>query len=91
MTTIRIPTPLRSYAGGQAAVAVSGANVAEVLSDLTRQYPELRGHLYDGEQLRSFVNIYLGQEDIRYLQGAATPVAAADTLLIVPSIAGGAL
>lgn len=90
MATIRIPTPLRGYAGGQAAVAVNGANVAEVLGDLTRQYPDLRGHLYDGEQLRSFVNIYLGQEDIRYLQGAATPVASADTLLIVPSIAGGA-
>ena len=90
MATIRIPTPLRGSTGGNALVTVTGDNVAEALADLTRQYPELRGHLFDGDQLRSFVNLYLGQDDIRYLNGQATPVGATDTLLIVPSIAGGA-
>ena len=89
MTTIRIPTPLRPYTGGNSAVAVSGATVGEVLADLTRLHPQLRPHLYDGEELRSFVNVYLNQEDVRGLQGAQPAVAAADTLMIIPSIAGG--
>jgi len=89
MTTIRVPAPLRSYTGGQNAVAVSGATVGAALTDLTRQYPELRRHLYDGDSLRSFVNIYLNQEDVRHLQGPDTAVAGHDTLLIIPSIAGG--
>ena len=90
MTTIRIPTPLRPYTGGNSAVAVSGGTVAEALADLTRQHPQLRPHLYDGDDLRSFVNVYLNKEDVRGLQGSATTVAAEDTLMIIPSIAGGA-
>jgi molybdopterin converting factor small subunit len=89
MPTIRIPTPLRAYAGGQSQVEVAGDNVGTALADLTESYPELRKHLFDGEQLRSFVNIYLNQEDIRYLEGDETPLENGDTLLIVPSIAGG--
>lgn len=89
MTQIRIPTPLRPYAGGNSAVAVSGTTVGTALNDLTDQYPDLRQHLFEGAQLRSFVNIYLNQEDVRYLQGAETPLKEADTLLIIPSIAGG--
>ncbi len=90
MTTIRIPTPLRPYTGGSSAVAVEGGTVAEALADLTRRHPQLRPHLYDGDELRSFVNVYLNKEDVRGLQGSATAVAAEDTLMIIPSIAGGA-
>jgi len=89
MTTIRIPTPLRPYTGGSSTVAVSGETVGEALADLTRLHPQLRPHLYDGEELRSFVNVYLNKEDVRGLQGAQTAVAQADTLMIIPSIAGG--
>ena len=89
MPTIRIPTPLRAYAGGKSQVDVAGDNVGAALTDLTDNYPELRKHLFDGEQLRSFVNIYLNQEDIRYLDGDETSLESSDTLLIVPSIAGG--
>lgn len=89
MAQIRIPTPLRPYAGGNNAVAVNGTTVGTALNDLTDQYPDLRQHLFEGAQLRSFVNIYLNQEDVRYLQGAETPLKEADTLLIIPSIAGG--
>ncbi len=89
MTTIRIPTPLRPYTGGNSAVAVDGTTVGEALADLTRLHPQLRPHLYDGEELRSFVNVYLNKEDVRGLQGAATTVKGDDTLMIIPSIAGG--
>lgn len=89
MSTIRIPTPLRPHVGGQTIVSVSGATVGAALADLLHQYPALRPHLFDGEQLRSFVNVYLNQEDIRHLKGQATPLQSQDTLLIVPSIAGG--
>jgi len=89
MTTIRIPTPLRPYAGGNGKITVSGETVGAVLDDLTAQYPELRNHLYEGDSLRSFVNVYLGEDDVRYLQGEATAVSDSDTLMIIPSIAGG--
>jgi sulfur-carrier protein adenylyltransferase/sulfurtransferase len=90
MPTIRIPTPLRPYAGGQAQVSVSGDDVGGALADLTRQYPDLHQHLFEGDELRAFVNLYLNQEDVRYLDGQRTAVAPGDTLLIIPSIAGGA-
>lgn len=89
MSTIRIPTPLRAYAGGNTNIDVNGGTVGEALNDLTTQYPDLRNHLYEGDKLRSFVNIYLNQEDIRYLDGADTKLQGNETLLIVPSIAGG--
>ncbi len=89
MTTIRIPTPLRPYAGGESTVAVSGGTVGAAVDDLTQKHPDLRQHLFDGDKLRSFVNIYLNQEDVRYLNGADTEVAENDTLMIIPSIAGG--
>jgi molybdopterin synthase sulfur carrier subunit len=72
MPTFRIPTPLRPYSGGNSQVQVSGNTVGDALEDLTGKYPELRQHLYDGTQLRNFVNIYLNQEDIRYGDGIAT-------------------
>jgi len=90
MTTIRIPTPLRPYTNSQAEVPVTGATVGAALSDLTRQYPNLKQHLYnDGGELRAFVNIFLNDEDIRHIRGAETPVQDRDRLMIVPSIAGG--
>lgn len=89
MPSFRIPTPLRPYSGGNSQVLVAGATVGEALNDLTGQYPDLRQHLYDGDQLRSFVNIYLNQEDIRYGDGVETAVGENDTLMIIPSIAGG--
>jgi molybdopterin synthase sulfur carrier subunit len=89
MPIFRIPTPLRPYSSGNSQVTVSGDTVGAALDDLTRQYPDLRQHLFDGQQLRSFVNIYLNQEDIRYGNGVETSLQEDDTLMIIPSIAGG--
>jgi adenylyltransferase/sulfurtransferase len=89
MATIRIPTPLRPYSGGNSSVTVTGDTVGTALEDLTEQHPDLRPHLFEGDKLRSFVNIYLNQEDVRYLEGEETTVSEDDTLLIIPSIAGG--
>jgi molybdopterin converting factor small subunit len=90
MPKVHIPTPLRQYAGKQSAVDVKATSIADALTDLVAQHPELRRHLYteDGK-LRAFVNVYLNDEDIRYLQKEATLVSEGDTISIVPSIAGG--
>ena len=90
MAKVLIPTPLRQYADKKDSVELGGATVGEVLNSLTSEYSELRRHLYSDEgKLRSFVNIYLNDEDIRYLEKEGTKVADGDTLSIVPSIAGG--
>jgi molybdopterin converting factor small subunit len=90
MPKIHIPTPLRQYAGKQASVEVKASSIADALSDLIAQHPELRRHLYtDDGKLRAFVNVYLNDEDVRYLQKEATAVKDGDTISIVPSIAGG--
>ena len=90
MPKVHIPTPLRQYAGKQAAIEVSGSTVSEALSGLVSQHPDLRRHLYTEEgKLRAFVNVYLNDEDDRYLQKEATAVADGDNISIVPSIAGG--
>lgn len=85
-----IPTALRQYAGKKDVIEVEAKTVAEALSGLTAQYGDLRKHLYteDG-RLRSFVNVYLNEEDIRYLQKDQTPLHDQDVISIVPSIAGG--
>src|SRR4030095_9110397 len=89
--TINIPTPLRPFTDKKESVEVSGATVGELLADMTTRYEALRKHLYaDSGKLRNFVNVYLNDEDIRYLQKEATPVKSGDTLSIVPSVAGGA-
>src|SRR6187200_1797554 len=89
--TINIPTPLRPFTDKKESVEVSGATVGELLADLTTRYEGLRKHLYaDNGKLRNFVNVYLNDDDIRYLQKEATPVKSGDTLSIVPSVAGGA-
>jgi sulfur-carrier protein len=90
MPKIHIPTPLRQYAGKQAAVDVRAGTIADSLNDLIAQHPDLRRHLYTDEgKLRAFVNVYLNDEDVRYMQKEATPVKDSDTISIVPSIAGG--
>jgi adenylyltransferase/sulfurtransferase len=89
MPTVRIPTPLRPYVANQSSVTVTGNTAGAALDELTHAYPELRQHLFDGDKLRNFVNVYLNEEDIRYLQGADTTVKEEDTLMIIPSIAGG--
>lgn len=90
MAKILIPTPLRQYAEKNNSVEVSGSTVGEALANLTTQFPDLRKNLYNDEgKLRSFVNVYVNDEDIRYLQKDATAIADGDTISIVPSIAGG--
>ena len=91
MNTINIPTPLRPFTDKKESVEVSGATVGELLADLTKKHEGLRKHLYaDDGRLRNFVNVYLNDEDIRYLQREQTPVKPGDSLSIVPSVAGGA-
>jgi len=90
MAKILIPTPLRQYAGKHDSVELDGSTVGEVLHSLTSQFADLRRHLYtDDGKLRSFVNVYVNDDDIRYLNKEATPLKAGDTVSIVPSIAGG--
>jgi adenylyltransferase/sulfurtransferase len=90
MTKIHIPTPLRQYAGKQADITVKAGTVAEALSELVSRHPDLRRHLYTNDgKLRSFVNVYVNDEDVRYLQKEATIIKDSDTISIVPSIAGG--
>jgi adenylyltransferase/sulfurtransferase len=92
MSKIHIPTPLRQYTGKQASVDVGGTTVAEAMTALVAQHPDLRRHLYTEEgKLRAFVNLYLNDEDIRYLQKEATALKDSDNISIVPSIAGGAI
>jgi molybdopterin converting factor small subunit len=89
--TIYIPTPLRPYAAGKDAVEVNAGTVSSALDELTQTFPGLRKHLFnEAGKLRAFVNVYLNDDDVRYLPDKdATAVSASDTLSIVPSIAGG--
>lgn len=89
MANIKIPTPLRTFTGGQAQVSVSGVTVGAALNDLTDQYPDLRPHLFNGAELRNFINIFLGEEDVRFLDGLNTEIEPGDNLRIIPTIAGG--
>ena len=90
-TKILIPTPLRPFTDKKDAVEVEGKTVGELLADLTAKHSGLKAHLYNAEgKLRSFVNIYVNDEDIRYLQKEQTEIKAGDTVSIIPSVAGGA-
>ena len=89
-TTILIPTPLRPFTDKKDAVQAEGQTIGELLADLTTRHAGLKAHLYNDQgKLRSFVNVYVNDEDIRYLQKEQTPVSAADTVSIIPSVAGG--
>ncbi|RRR71855.1 MAG: MoaD/ThiS family protein [Candidatus Viridilinea halotolerans] len=91
-TTITIPTALRQYAAGNATVSLEAATVGELLRGLVELHPTLGQHIFaKGGKLRSFVNVYVGDEDIRYLQGEATPLKDGETVSIIPAIAGGSL
>ncbi len=90
MPNVRIPTPLRQYTDGNAEVQVGGGTAGEALGNLVEEHQDLKQHLYTGDgKLRSFVNVYKGDEDIRYLEGPETQVSESDELSIIPSIAGG--
>ncbi len=91
MPTIHIPTPLRNFTDGKASIPTEGGTVAAALESLVTQHPGLRNNLFDKEgKLRSFVNLYLNDEDIRYLPAKEeTATQSADELTIIPSIAGG--
>ncbi|HXW66669.1 MAG TPA: molybdopterin-synthase adenylyltransferase MoeB [Thermoplasmata archaeon] len=89
--TVRLPTPLRAFAGGHAEVASEGATVGAVVQGVANAYPGLRPHLFTADgALRNFVSVYLNDEDVRYLERDATPVKDRDVVSIVPAIAGGA-
>lgn len=87
--TVRIPTPLRSLTGGEEQVAASGGTVKEVIEELESKHPGMRDRLLDEKGVRRFVNIYVGDEDIRFLDGLDTALKAGDEISIVPAIAGG--
>ena len=88
--TVKLPTQLRAAAGGQATAQVQGSTVGEALESLFAEHGELRGRLADdGGGLRRFVNVYIGGEDIRFLDGLETPISDGDELTILPAVAGG--
>jgi molybdopterin converting factor small subunit len=87
---VRIPTTLRPMASGQSEVKVEGSTLAEVLANLDVAHPGFSDRLLDGEgQLRRFVNVFVADDDVRYLQGLATPVPDGETVSIIPAVAGG--
>src|SRR5690242_8945740 len=87
---VRIPTILRTYTGGAKSVEGSGATLAELIGDLDARYGGLRDRLQDESGLRRFVNVYLNDEDVRFLGGLETPVKDGDTVTVLPAVAGGA-
>ncbi|RCK76902.1 MAG: hypothetical protein ANABAC_3327 [Anaerolineae bacterium] len=90
MATIRIPTPLRPYTNGRSDLTVSGGTIGQVLDNLVQQYPALRAHIFnENGELRPFVNLFIGEDNINDLQGTHTPVKEEDRILLIPSIAGG--
>lgn len=90
MPSVRIPSVLRKHTDGAAKVAVDGATVGEVLHTLAGRHPGLQEQLFDGDQVRGFINVFLDDEDIRYLQGLDTPVQADAEVALMPAVAGGA-
>jgi molybdopterin converting factor small subunit len=89
MPNIKIPTPLRAYTDGQAQLTLEGGTVGDVLQNLVAQFPDLEQHLFNDGELRNFVNIFLGEDDVRFLDGLDTEIDVDDNLRIIPSIAGG--
>ncbi|HVW26586.1 MAG TPA: MoaD/ThiS family protein [Polyangiaceae bacterium] len=87
--TVRIPTPLRTLTGGEEQVQADGSTVQQVIENLEKRHPGLRERLLDEKGVRRFVNIYVGDEDIRFLDGLATALKGGEEVSIVPAIAGG--
>jgi molybdopterin synthase sulfur carrier subunit len=90
MSTIKIPPVLRENVGGARTVTASGGTVAEVLDDLFAQYPALRDRVTEDGELSRFINVYVNDRDVRYRDGLDTQVAAEDTVILLPAMAGGA-
>lgn len=90
MATVRIPTPLRTLTGGKDEVEASGATIAELVENLESKYPGIRDRLLDEKGVRRFINIFVGDEDIRFLEGLKTELKGNEQIAIVPAIAGGA-
>jgi molybdopterin synthase sulfur carrier subunit len=86
---IHIPTPMRQHTQGQAVVEVSGATIQAALDDLAKKFEGITQRIFENGQVRRFVNVYLNDEDIRYLDNLATPVKDGDELSIIPAVAGG--
>lgn len=86
---VRIPTILRSFTGGEKAVTAEGTSLQAVITHLDAAYPGIGDRLLDDSGLRRFVNVYLNDEDVRFLDGLATPVADNDSITILPAVAGG--
>jgi molybdopterin synthase sulfur carrier subunit len=90
-TVVRIPTPLRKVTNGDDKASVEGDTLSQIVNDLESKYPGIKERLCDeDEQLRHFVNIYINGEDVRFLEGLATPINSGDEISIVPAVAGGA-
>lgn len=86
---VRVPTILRTYTSGEKVVTAEGASLEAVVTDLDSRYPGIADRLVDDSGLRRFVNVYLNDEDVRFLDGLQTPVAADDSITILPAVAGG--
>jgi molybdopterin synthase sulfur carrier subunit len=90
MSTVRIPTPLRKLTGDQRVVQANGATLVELVEDLERRFPGIKGRILDGDgRVHSFVNIFVDDQDVRFLQGLATPLREETEVAIVPAMAGG--
>jgi len=89
MTTVRIPPTLRAETGGERQVPAAGDTVRELLDDLMSRFPGLRTQLVEDEELATFVNVYVGGEDVRMLAGLDTPVERGSTVILLPAMAGG--
>jgi sulfur-carrier protein len=86
---VEIPSPLREHTGGQTEVSVAGGTVQEALDDLVRQYPNIGTKLFDGGKLRPYINVFVNDEDIRYLDEMQTFVADGQVVAVIPAVAGG--
>jgi molybdopterin converting factor small subunit len=89
MAVVRIPTPLRPHTAGQDSIEAAGTTVREVLDQVCQNHPALRERIFEGDELRRFVNVYVNNEDIRYMEDLDTPAAEKDEVSIIPAVAGG--
>jgi molybdopterin converting factor small subunit len=89
MAHVRVPPVLRSHTGGAREVEASGATVQETLTNLAESYPSLREQLFDGDEIKRYLNVYVNDQDIQYLEKMQTPVADGDTVILLPAMAGG--
>jgi len=89
MATVRLAPVLRAHASGSKQVSAQGSNLADVLSDLYRRYPALKEQIQPEQELSRFINVYVNDQDVRFLQGLETAVGPNDTIILLPAMAGG--